>query len=153
MAKTDTTTDKPTGLDALADEAAMIGVVTEKPAAPPQEDIDAEKSMAAVEAGFQAVLLGLLKIGRAFVAKHLPEIQEEWTDEALAAPTVTAMPLVRKHLAGLMQIVGSSPELAAFAISLIPLGLGVITAMDKASKRQQQAPAAPEPEVLPATGG
>jgi 6,7-dimethyl-8-ribityllumazine synthase len=139
-------------LQGLALEADNLGAVQEVETQPSQEEQDAEKSMAIIEAGFQSVLVGLLKIGRAWVAKRLPEINDEWTDEALAAPAAASIPLVRKHLAGLMEIIGSSPELAALVFSCVPLALGVVTAMEKAETRQRIASAQPAPDLVPSVG-
>lgn len=138
------------GLEGLALEAEKLNTVQPVDAEASAEQQSAEQSMAVIEAGFQSVLLGLLKIGRAWVAKRLPEIREEWTDEALAAPAAAALPLARKHLAGIMQMVGSSPELAALVFACVPLALGVASAMDKAERRQSLENAAPG---LPASAG
>lgn len=143
MAKVETTAPNTT-LEGLALEAEQIDAAPIDAAAN-QVEQDEAKSMAVIEAGFQSVLFGLLKIGRAWVAARLPEINDEWTDEALQAPASAAMPLVKKHLAGIMQMVGSSPELAALVFSCVPLALGVVTAMDKADTRRRLATASPPP--------
>ena len=85
-----------------------------------------------LHAGMASVVLMALKVARAAIARRLPEIREEWPDDMLAAPAEAAVPLLRKHLDRLMTVVGTSPELAAFVMSLIPLALGAVTAIDKA---------------------
>jgi hypothetical protein len=143
-----------TSLEGLALEAEQLDTVQTVDAAAEQTSPDEAKSMAVIEAGFQSVLLGLLKLGRAWVAARLPEIKDEWTDEALAAPAAAAIPLVKKHLAGLMQMVGSSPELAALVFACVPLGLGVVTSMEKADQRRrlESAPPAAAPELATSVG-
>lgn len=140
-----------TTLEGLALEAENMETVTMVEAEQPSPDED--KSMAVIEAGFQSVLLGLLKLGRAWVAARLPEIKDEWTDEALSAPAAAAIPLVKKHLAGLMEMVGSSPELAALVFACVPLGLGVVTAMEKADQRLRLDSAQPAPAAEIASVG
>lgn len=132
-------TTAPDPLDHLAAQAAALDaaadVLTDTP--PTVEDQQSAQAMAMIEAGMQSVVLALLKLGRAFVAKRLPEIRDEWTDEALSAPAAAAVPLLRKHMETLMQIAGSSPEAAALAISCLPLAMGLVTAMEKADQREK----------------
>lgn len=132
-------TTVPDPLDQLAAQAAALDasadVLTDTP--PTVEDQQSAQAMAMIEAGMQSVVLALLKLGRAFVAKRLPEIRDEWTDEALSAPAAAAVPLLRKHMETLMQIAGSSPEAAALAISCLPLAMGLVTAMEKADQREK----------------
>jgi hypothetical protein len=138
-------------LEGLALEAENLETVATVDAAAVEVNPDEAKSMAVIEAGFQSVLLGLLKMGRAWIAARLPEIQDEWKDETLEAPAAAAMPLVKKHLAGLMDLVGSSPELAALVFACLPLGLGVVTAMEKADQRRRLE-AAPPPQPVTLAG-
>lgn len=144
------TTQNSNPLDDLAAQAEALAGGTDSGAGPaqaidPAAAAQAEQAAAAmqmVEAGMVQVVLAALKMGRAWLAKRLPEIREEWTDEALAAPAAAAVPLLRKHLEKLMQLAGSSPEAAAFAISCFPLAMGVVTAMDKAAEREKREAAA-----------
>lgn len=124
------------GLTASADTAAA-----HDPAAA-AEAAQAAQAMQLVEAGMVQVVAALLKMGRAWIAKRLPEIRDEWTDETLAAPAAAAVPLLRKHMERLMQLAGSSPEAAAFAISCLPLAMGIVNAMDRASAREKSEAAA-----------
>lgn len=112
----------------------------------------AAKSMAMLEAGVSKVLLAFLKVGRTWAAKRLPELRDEWTDEMLQEPAAAAVPLIKKHLSFLMSVVGQSPEAAALAISLLPLAMGYIAALDKheeAAKNGTRLPAS-GPAVLKA---
>lgn len=135
-----TTPDHP-GLDALASQAeqATIGA-TDLDAAgipagqPTQQDDEGQRKLEAMAA---SVLVGLLKLARQAIAKRLPEIREEWTDDKLDAPAQAAIPLMRKHMAKLMELAGSNPELALFVISCVPLGMGFMTAMDRAAEREK----------------
>lgn len=131
------------GLESLAGEAqqTLQASTPTAPAAPGAQPIDAEKAaqmQATLEAGVQQVLLGLLKMARAAIAKRLPEIRDEWTDEALQVPAEAAIPVVRKYLGQLMEKVGSDPELATLAVACIPLGMGLYTAYERAEARRAQ---------------
>ena len=129
------TTPPANSLEALAMEAENLGDTSQDTTSqgPSQEDINEAQAMQMVEAGMQAVVFAVFKMGRAVIARRLPEIRDEWTDPALEAPSAAAIPLLRKHMESLMQLAGSSPEAAAFVIALVPLGLGVVNAMDKAA--------------------
>lgn len=107
-------------------------------AAPAADPAQAAQAMQLIEAGMTQVVLAALKLGRAWLAKRLPEIRDEWTDEALSAPAAAAVPLLRQHMERLMQLAGSSPEAAAFAITCLPLAMGVVTAMDRAAEREKK---------------
>jgi hypothetical protein len=122
-------------LEALAIEAENLGDTSQGQASqgPTPEEMNEQQAMEMVEKGMQAVVFAVFKMGRAVIARKLPEIRGEWTDDALMAPSQAAIPLLRKHLDTLMQIAGSSPEAAAFVIALVPLGMGVVNAMDKAA--------------------
>lgn len=145
-----------THLDQLAAQAEALTAPPADAGAPgaavdPAAAAQAEQAAAAmqmVEAGMVQVVLAALKLGRAWLAKRLPEIREEWTDEALAAPAAAAVPLLRKHLDKLMQLAGSSPEAAAFAITCLPLAMGVVTAMDKAAEREKREAANPSQKMV-----
>lgn len=159
-----TETKDTTGLDNLAAQASAsmeqpIGQGTTdldaaNPAGQPSVQISPEK-MQQIEAAVSQVILGLLKVARAAIAKRLPEIREEWPDEILQAPAQAAVPLIRKHMEKAMLLIGSSPELAMFAITLVPLGMGVFSAIDRASEREKQAALEPVPEskAAPLEGG
>lgn len=134
---------KPDELASLAAQAQASMTVpplgegtTELDTTAGQGPTDAQ-AMAMIEEGAKKVLLALAKLARAAIAKRLPEIREEWTDEDLAGPAAAAVPLLKKHMDKLMTLAGSSPEAAAFALSLIPLVLGVVNAMDRAEQRRK----------------
>jgi len=146
---TKTTPPPAGGLEALAIEAENLGNTGQDQASqgPKEEEINEAEAMKMVEAGMHAVVFAVFKMGRAVVAKRMPEIRGEWTDAAIDAPARAAIPLLRKHMESLMQIAGSSPEAAAFVIACVPLALGVVNAMDKA-----QANAARTVEAEPVSG-
>jgi hypothetical protein len=132
-----------TPLDKLAAQAQVLendGAETGPMpgAAPAADPAQAAQAMQLIEAGMTQVVLAALKLGRAWLAKRLPEIRDEWTDEALSAPAAAAVPLLRQHMERLMQLAGSSPEAAAFAITCLPLAMGVVTAMDRAAEREKK---------------
>lgn len=139
-------TDQNTHLDKLAAQAEGLDVAGDDTGAPGEvpgaDAAQAAQAMQLIEAGMTQVVLAALKLGRAWLAKRLPEIRDEWTDEALSAPAAAAVPLLRNHMERLMQLAGSSPEAAAFAITCLPLAMGVVTAMDKAADREKKEAAA-----------
>lgn len=103
------------------------------------EQEQAAAQMAKLEAGMQSFMLAFFKVGRAIIAKHLPEIRDEWPDAMLQEPAAAAVPLIKKHMGFLMEVIGRSPELAAMVMACFPLGMGLIAAMDKASDREKKA--------------
>ena len=116
---------------------------------PSQQEMEAAAAaaMAKLEAGVSKVMLALLKAGRAWACKKLPELREEWTDELLQDPADAAIPLIKKHLSFLMQTVGQSPEAAALALSVLPLVMGYVNAIDRheAAVRAGRVTTAPSP--------
>jgi hypothetical protein len=129
-------------LDSLANQAEQL---TNAP--PIGEELDqaqqAEADQAAqqeaqamkmLEDGTVRVLHYLSKLGRGRLARGLPEIMDEWTDDALLAPCEASIPLIRKHMAFLLTTMGSSPELAMFAMSLLPLLFGLMSAQERHEK-------------------
>ncbi|GEM_PF-6334575 len=130
------------GLEDLASQAQQT-LQASAPAEPgavatAHQDAEAQQQQAALEAGIQKVLLGLLKVARAAIAKRLPEIREEWPDDVLEAPAAAAVPLARKYMGKLMEIAGSNPELAGFVVACVPLGMGLYTAYERAEARMAQ---------------
>ena len=112
-----------TGGNAMADEGQ----------AQAQEQEQAQL-MASIDAGASKVIFALLKMARSLVARQLPEIMEEWRDSVLKEPAEAAVPLIKKHLEKLMQVLGSNPELTVFAMSLLPLGMGYVAALERHDK-------------------
>lgn len=134
-------------LDALAQQAQAFESTPDTGAENTTSNHAEQDAQAAamLKAGMVTVLMMLAKVGRAMIARHLPEIKEEWPDAMLHDTAEAAVPLLEKHLSKLMEVVGSSPELAAFVMSLFPMGLGLMAAMEKADqnakKRVQEAQA------------
>lgn len=106
------------------------------PGAAPQPEVDPQEAaaMQAIEAGIGKVLLYGFKVLRAVIARKLPEIKDEWPDDVLQAPADAAVPLVRKHLDAIMQIAGANPELTVFALSMLPLAMGYLAAVERHEK-------------------
>lgn len=130
-------------LDDLAAQAGQAAHDNTRTAADQAADAEQAQTMAAIEAGAAKVVLGLLKAARSFLAKRLPEILDEWPDDVLRQPAEAAIPLLRKHMESLMKIAGANPELAVFLMSLLPLVMGYVSAVeahDRAAKMQAAAP-------------
>ena len=94
-----------------------------------------EEAMAAalkgMQAGVQMLVMGLLRATRARLARSLPEINDEWTDEVLAGPAAAAVPVVNRYAQQLMPLLGQHPELAALMLALLPLPMGYMAAIDR----------------------
>lgn len=135
---------KTTPLDALAAQAQAFesAPLEGAPGQPAPSEEQITPSMEKIEAGMVKVLMMALKVGRALIARKLPEIKDEWPDELLEAPAEAALPLVKKYLGNLMVVVGQNEELAALVIALFPLGMGVLSAMEKADQREKREAAA-----------
>lgn len=119
-------------LEELAKQAAAID--SGQPNAAPPIQAPAEQDNAAMFAAFSSVALGLLKAIRARVAKGLPEIEKEWTDQSLQVVADTIPPVINKYLAKLMPLVGDYPEEGALAMACLPLVMGYIAAAGAAGK-------------------
>ncbi|MDB5966152.1 MAG: hypothetical protein JWQ72_2652 [Polaromonas sp.] len=89
------------------------------------------EAMAAMLKGVQAVMLGGLRAVRTRLARNLPELLDEWSDEKLAGPAAAAVPVLNKYAARFMPLLGAYPEEAMLAMSLLPLVLGYTAAIDK----------------------
>jgi len=123
-------------LDALAVQGDALQADSQPVDAKAASDqADQDKAQAAIETGVVKIVLGLLKAARSLIARKLPEIKDEWPDELLQAPADAAVPLLRKHLAALMEIAGANPELAVFAIALFPLVTGYLAAAEAHDKK------------------
>ncbi len=106
----------------------------EQDAAEAAQAAQEEAAVRMMEAAAHRIALGLLKLGRSAVGKRLPAIHDEWTDQVLQDPAAAAVPLMRRHFEGIMQLAGANPDLAAFVVACLPLGLGLINAMDRQAK-------------------
>lgn len=93
-----------------------------------------EPDNAAMFAAFSNVALGLLKAIRARVAKGLPEIEKEWSDQSLQCVADAIPPVVNKYMARLVPLVGEYPEEGALAMACLPLFMGYIAAQGAAGK-------------------
>lgn len=137
----------PTGLDSLANQAQQelappIGQGTTDldaagPAAQPTDPQQAE-AMRRMQASMQHLVFGLLKLARNSLAKKLPEIRDEWPDELLQAPAEAAVPVLQKRLGKIMEVASSDPDTAVLVVALIPLGMGLFNAWERAQARMDK---------------
>lgn len=102
------------------------------------------QALAAMEQGVQRLVFFGLKALRAYLARRLPEINQEWPDQVLHPPAEAAVPLLRKHMGKLMEVAGANPELAVLAVSLVPLGMGYMAAMERHARTVQDVSAKPD---------
>ena len=100
----------------------------------PQQEQETEQqaqAMRSLDAGMVRLTLGLFQVLRAVLSKNLPELREEWTDAVLQAPATALVPLLKKYLASLMARLAEQPELAVFAMTMIPLVMGYLEALSR----------------------
>ena len=128
-------------------EGNTLADVAEREAQEREEEQAAEgmKQMDAMATGL--VFLGL-KFGRRLMAKQLPEVNETLPDETLSGSAQAALPLVKKHLGGLMETASKSPELAALLMGLVPVAMGIVAALELSQRRAEALPT-PAPGPLP----
>ena len=109
----------------------------------PQAEAAAQQeaqALAAMEQGVQRLVFFALRALRGYLAGRLPEINQEWPDQVLHPPAEAAVPLLRKHMGKLMEVAGANPELAVFAVSLVPLGMGYMAAVEKHARTVEDVP-------------
>lgn len=103
----------------------------------------ADQAQAEAKASQLAVIVeklasGLLRATRAVIAQRIPEIREEWPDEILLEPAKYVAPVLQKRAAGLMAHAEQYPEEAMLLISVLPLTLGAVAALEKHQSNQAQ---------------
>ena len=81
---------------------------------------------------------GLLRATRAVIAQRIPEIRDEWPDEILLEPARHVAPVLQKRAQGLMAHAEKYPEEAMLLISVIPLALGAVAALEKHQENRTQ---------------
>lgn len=101
------------------------------------------QALAAMEQGVQRLVFFGLKALRAYLGRSLPEIHQEWPDQVLHPPADAAVPLLRKHMGRLIEVAGANPELAVLAVSLVPLGMGYMSAVERHARTVEDATARP----------
>lgn len=130
----------------LADEAAGNGAgqgatdfdVSEQARQKGEQDA-ADQAVAAMMGGVRQLAFGAIRAVRTRIARTLPEILDEWTDDAMAAPVDASVPVINKYAAKWMPLLGSYPEETALAMSLLPLVMGYVAAMEKHRGKVTQA--------------
>lgn len=136
-------------------EDLAVSVAVQENAPPPEQAAQLEAEQAAAEAEqaeMQAKLqrtveklgFGILRAGRAFVARSMPEIRDEWTDDMLREPAVALYPVLANRVGKLLTVAGKYEAEAALVIAMIPLAFGYVNALER-----QQA----TPQLVPGTDG
>lgn len=134
------TTNNP-GLDNLAAQADALGTQADASNVPPIDPMQAQQeaaAQAAMQAGCTKLFFGVLKAVRSMVAKKLPEILQHWPDEDLRNVSEAAFPVLNKHMARLMPLIGAYPEEAALAMAALPLMLGYFAAMSSHADKEER---------------
>lgn len=133
--------DTPTDdLAALAGQAAALPTqgAAAAPGAPDQaaQDAEDEAQLQQLRGVVEKLVFGGLRALRAVIARRVPEILDEWPDQALRDPAANAFPLLHKRLGALTEVAGKYPEEAAFVLAVVPLGLGAMAAIEKHEANQ-----------------
>jgi hypothetical protein len=150
-----TTTKTPDPLDALAagvDLDAAEGSNDNGQAE--AQALEAEQQaaqFAKLMAGLGVFTLKVAKALRQRAARNLPELLEHVTDADLQGPADALPAVLNKHLSKLSPLLGLYPEEAMLMLSLIPIGMGYVSALEahsNADKKKIQAPAGAALPVL-----
>lgn len=113
-------------------------ISAEEQAALDEEAGKREQAQAAMQAVMVKISYGLFKATRSAVARKLPEIREEWTDDVLKEPADALVPVFNKYAGLLFSKLGDKPELAVLAFSLLPMVFGYFDAVDRHELRLQK---------------
>jgi hypothetical protein len=126
-------------------EALATSFAAEESGPSPEEEQQqqADQAQAEAKASQVAVIVeklaaGLLRAARAMIAHRIPEIREEWPDEILLEPAKHVAPVLQKRAAGLLAHAEKYPEEAMLVISMLPLALGAVAALEKHQANQTQ---------------
>lgn len=98
------------------------------------------KMLQAVSLGVSKIVFAALRALRSTIAKSMPEIVEEWPDELLRGPADAAAPVLQRYMARLAELAGRNPELSMLVVSLVPLAMGYVAALDKHSRTVENVP-------------
>lgn len=116
-------------------DAPGLGAASQAQDAAQAEAAAAEaQAMAAVFAGVSKVVFAGLKALRAVIARKMPEILDEWPDEVLRAPADASAPVLQRYMERLASLAGRYPEFSLLVVSLVPMCMGYITALERHSK-------------------
>lgn len=130
-------------LNALAEQASNLvisqsefpGGIGHEEASQAKAEADAAQQQAQMlEAAAGAVIMGLLAALRKRIIKQLPEFEEECPLEMLQGPAAASVDLLRDYIASLANLAGPGSKYAMLAVSLLPIGMAYISAIDKHSK-------------------
>lgn len=115
-----------------------------------------EPGTAALDAAVSALALGILRTMRTLIARRLPEIKDEWTDDVLRAPADALPPVMRRYAGQVSEWAARFPELVALGVSAMPMAMGYMAAVERHARtvedvQPKPAPAAPAP-AAPAQG-
>jgi hypothetical protein len=127
--------------------ASGAGMGTPDPEAAAAAQASAEQEAAAlqaIQAGMQKILFFGLKALRAYIARKMPEIVDEWPDSVLRAPAEAAVPLLQEHMSKIMAVAGQNPNLAMLALSLVPMGMGYMSAAERHARTVQDVTVKPD---------
>ena len=127
--------DASTPMESLAQEIEYAAAA-EQPQDPEAEQASEQEAQALrqLDVGMAKLTMGLFKVLRAVLSRQLPELRDEWTDSVLQAPADALVPVLKKYLASLMERLAENPELAVFAMTILPLVMGYMDALARHEK-------------------
>lgn len=139
-------TTKPEAIDPL-EQVTFTPVDAPSGPAQAQQQAEADEAAQQEAAMLQQVSLGIsrivfagLRAVRSAIAKSMPEIMEEWPDDVLRGPADAAAPVLQRYMTRITELAGRNPEVAMLVISLVPLAMGYVTALEKHGRTIEAAP-------------
>ncbi len=116
-------------------------------AAQAQQDTAADEAaqqeaqmLQAVSLGVSKIVFAALRAVRSAIAKSMPEIMEEWPDQVLRDPADAAAPVLQRYMTRLTELAGRNPELSMLVVSMVPLAMGYVSALEKHSRTVEAVP-------------
>lgn len=138
----------PADLDALA-QTTFERTDTLEPNSATQAGAEADQAQttAALDATVAKVAFGLLRAARTLIGRKLPEIHAEWSDDVLRGPADALPPVMRRYAGTVSDWAGRYPELFGLGLSVLPMLMGYVAAVEKHAMTVTDA--APKPAPAP----
>ena len=146
---TDASNPELGALAAINFDPADSGATGALPGADAGQD-DAAQSTAQLDAAVSAMALGLLRTARTLIARKLPEIQAEWTDDVLRMPADALPPVLKRYAGQVSEWAARFPELVGLGVACMPMMMGYMAAVEAHAKTVSDVAPKPAPAPEPA---
>jgi hypothetical protein len=110
---------------------------------PGQAAQDEAQATAQLDAAVSNLALGFLRAARSIVARRLPEIRDEWSDDVLRGPADALPPVMKRYAGQLSEWAQRFPDLIAFGVACMPMVMGYVAAVEKNAMTVQDVKARP----------